>query len=81
MTIISGTLSKNKFVSSEMRTQILRLKDQLRECELWLSTHSSEMDEIQDGLFIAQQCIQCLLSEDPFTAWQELVRQNEEDDD
>ncbi len=51
----------NEFVSSEMRKQILRLQDKLRECESGISRHSNEIEEIQDALAIAQECVGTLV--------------------
>ncbi len=74
-------VKSNKFVSSEMRKQILRLQDKLGECESGISRHSNEIEEIQDALTIAQECVQCLLSEDPFEAWKDYAQRKEEEDD
>ncbi len=74
-------VKSNEFVSSEMRKQILRLKDELCECEFCISNHYSEIDEIQDALFFAQECVHCLLSEDPFEAWKNLIKRKEREDD
>lgn len=73
-------VKSNEFVSSEMRKQILRLQDKLGECESGISRHSNEIEEIQGALTIAQECVQCLLSEDPFEAWKDYAQQKEEED-
>ncbi len=71
---------RNGFLSSEMRKQILRLEDELYECESSITKHSNEIADIHDALTFAQECVQCLLSEDPFEAWKDYAQQREEED-
>jgi hypothetical protein len=35
----------------------------------------------QDALIIAQECVQCLLSKDPFEAWKDSVKRKQREDD
>ncbi len=71
----------NRFVTPELRQQIILLKRELNDCEGCLSDHLYVMNEIQEALTIAQECAQCLLTSDPFTACEKLMKQKEEADD
>ncbi len=64
----------NRFVTAELRQQIVLLKRELDECEGRLSDHRYVMNEVEEALTIAQECARCLLTRDPFTAWENLMK-------
>ncbi len=50
------------------------------ECESGITQHLNDIEQIHAALAIAQECVECLLSEDPFEAWRDYAQQKEEED-
>ncbi len=68
-----------RFTTPELQQQIVRLSHELEDCEQRLSDHLYVMDEIKAALTIAQECAQCLLSDNPFAAWNKVIEQKEKE--
>jgi hypothetical protein len=65
--------------TSEMRREIVRVKQQLEEYAHRLADLFYELAGIRDALREAQAVAECLLMRDPFDAWQERKRLEEEE--
>jgi hypothetical protein len=68
-------------VTPEMRRQIRELKEELDECDYRLSGHLNLFVSIREGLDAARQTARCLLTNDPFQAWEKVTKQSEEEFD
>ena len=68
-----------QFITPQLRQQIVRLSRKLEDCEQRLSDHLYIMEEIKAALTIAQECAQCLLSDNPFAAWKRLIERKEKE--
>ena len=64
----------NKLVTPEMRQQILQVKHQLDEYDGRLSNLFDLLNEIREALNIAQASAGCLLTNDPFEAWEKITK-------
>jgi hypothetical protein len=71
--------SVNKLVTPEMRQQIRQLKHDLDECDYHLSRHLELFTSIRDALDTARQTVRCLLTNDPFGAWEKIGKEREHD--
>ena len=69
----------NKLVTPEMRQQICELKNALDECDYDLSRHLELFDDIREGLDRARLSARCLLTRDPFEAWETVAKRREEE--
>ena len=67
----------NKFITPEMRQNIVRLRRELDDCKGRLSDHFYVMNEVQEGLIIALECAECLLTSDPFAAWEKQTKRKQ----
>jgi hypothetical protein len=67
----------NKFMTPELRREILLLKRELRECEDQFSDHQYIMEQIHHALDVARDSVLCLLTNDPFAAWEQRMKQQE----
>ena len=76
-----GNGNLNGSVMAELRQQIVLLKRDLNACESSLSDHLYIMNEVQEALTIARECVQCLQTSDPFAAWEKLMNQKEKEFD
>jgi len=82
----SGVGAKNQqgnvqLVSPEMRLRIRELKRELDECDYRFSRHLDLFVSIRDGLDTARQTARCLLTSDPFQAWEKVAKRREEESD
>ena len=82
----NGVSAKNQqgndgLVSPEMRLRIRELKRELDECDYRLSRHLDLFVSIRDGLDTARQTARCLLTSDPFQAWEKVAKRREEESD
>jgi len=68
----------NNLVTPEMRQQIRELKYELDECDYNLSGHLDLFNGIRVALDTARLSARCLLTRDPFEAWEKVTRQREE---
>ena len=59
-------------LTPEMRRQILKLKDELDDHDILLYGQLDILNNIHDALEIARCSADCLLTSDPFKAWEEL---------
>ena len=66
----------NKLITPEMRQQIRGLKDRLDGSDYRLF---ELLDNIQEALDIARQSARCLLTNDPFKAWEKIRSEDEWD--
>ena len=64
----------SSWLTPEMRRQIIKLKDELDEHELCLSGHLDILNNIRDALKIARYSASCLLTNDPYNAWNKVAR-------
>jgi hypothetical protein len=71
----------NKLVTPEMRQQIRQLKHDLDECDYHPSRHFELFTSIRDALDTARQTVRCLLTNDPFEAWQKIAERRKEEFD
>jgi hypothetical protein len=71
----------NSLVTPEMRQQIRKLKRVLDQYNNRLSVHLDLFSIIFLGLDTARQTARCLLTKDPFEAWEEIVRRREDEFD
>ena len=71
----------NNLVTPEMRPQIHQLKDRLEECNDDLFWHLSFFDLIREALDTARQSTRCLLTKDPFEAWDKIAKRRREEID
>jgi autonomous glycyl radical cofactor GrcA len=62
-----------QLVTPEMRQQIRELKQELDECDFSLSRHPDLFVSIRAGLDTARQTARCLLTSDPFQAWEKVA--------
>jgi hypothetical protein len=69
----------NNLVTPEMRQQLRELEYALDECDYNLSRHLQLFDDIREGLDRARLSARCLLTRDPFEAWEKVARQREEE--
>jgi hypothetical protein len=70
----------NKLVTPEMQTQIRQLKHELDECNHRLLSHLGSLNTIFEALNTARQSAECLLTGDPFEAWEKLIEEDEWDE-
>ena len=71
----------NNLVTPEMRQQIRELKYELDECDYNLSRHLDLFNGIREGLDRARLSARCLLTRDPFEAWEKVAKRREEEFD
>ncbi len=69
----------NKLITPEMRQQIRELKDQLDEHLRDVIGFCDLLNDIRKATFIARQSARCLLTNDPFKAWEKIRDQYEFD--
>ncbi len=67
----------NKLVTPEMRQQIRELKDRLDEYDCDVRGYCDLLNNISEALLIARQSARCLLTNDPFGAWEKICGQDE----
>jgi hypothetical protein len=69
----------NRLTTPEMRPQIHQLKDRLNKCNDDLSWHLSFFDLIREALDTARQSTRCLLTKDPFEAWDKIAKRRRQE--
>jgi hypothetical protein len=70
----------NKLLTPEMQQQIRELKDELDEYLPDVGGFCDLLENIREATFIARQSAACLLTKDPFGAWEKIREQDEFDD-
>ena len=63
-----------------MRRQIRELKRGLEQCSRPLFNHLGSLNTIFEALNTARQSAECLLTGDPFEAWEKLIEEDEWDE-
>jgi hypothetical protein len=62
---------------TQMQQQICELEHDLDECKDRLLSHPVDMHTIRHALNIAKQSTACLLTDNPFEAWDQFVEEDE----
>ena len=70
-----------KLITPEIRHQVGQVKRQLDECEGRLADLGYHFNELGEALEIAQATAGCLLTSDPFEAWEKWKKRKEEEFD
>ena len=68
-----------KLITPEMRHQVSQMKHQLHECEGRLADLGYHFNELSEALEIAQASAECLLTDDPFEAWEKVKERRQKD--
>ncbi len=71
--------SINKLITPEMRREIRELKDQFDEHLVFVRGYCELLNNIRLAVFMARQSARCLLTIDPFQAWEKIGGQDEFD--
>lgn len=69
----------NRLITPEMRQQLRELKDQFDEHLLAVREYCDRLKDIRVATFIALQTARCLLTDDPFEAWEKIHGRHEFD--
>jgi hypothetical protein len=64
----------HKLLSPEMRQEIARLSEQMGEFAAHLTNLCNNLQVINDAVFNAKEIAECLLTDDPFGAWEVIKR-------
>jgi hypothetical protein len=76
-----GKGDANRFMTPQLRGEIVALRQELREIERIFSDHEYVMEQLHAALVIARDSVRCLLTADPFAAWERRMRQAERESD
>ncbi len=69
----------NKLVTPEMRQQILEISDELEDCKDRVAGQLEILRNMRAALDIARQSARCLLTNDPFAAWEKIEQRRDEE--
>jgi hypothetical protein len=70
----------DRLTTPQMRQQIVELTRSLEQCSHPLFNHLGSLNTIFEALNTARQSADCLLTDEPFEAWEQLMREGEWED-